>query len=147
MCYMTKSSPVFIYWTEYIYNFDCIFSLYLLWNVTKSAITLLNLFFCIKWIFLLPRPWIIYFMVSLLNTSWFWIDFLGLLEVSGVLVSKKKKKLFFSLLEAFSFVCRCFSGTVGSYCSQDPLPISKYGRHGFSQMKNSNKIGKNCRKR
>ena len=39
----------------------------------------------------------IYFMVSLLNIFWFWIDFLGLLEVSGVLVSKKKNVIFFTI--------------------------------------------------
>ena len=133
-----------IYLESWLYLF-----LYLLWNVTKSAVTLLNLFFCTKSIFLLPRPWIKYFSwfhylinlfgwhirnlpVTTLNTFWLCIDFIGLLQVSGVLIPDKQMLFFFYYWSYYWYpclpVCRCFPRAVWSYCFQDPLPIFKYGR-------------------
>ena len=109
----------------------------------------------------------IYFMVSLLNKS-FWLTYHKLAPHNTEYIlalyrfywtttgvwgpsSRQTNVILFHYWRYYwylcLFVCRCFPRAVWSYCFQDPLPISKYGRHGFRQMKNSNKIGKNCRKR
>ena len=65
--------------------------------------------------------------------------------MSGVLGPEKQMLYFFHYLRYycyfFVFVCRCFARAVGSYCFQDPRPISKHGRSDHVLNENSNTIG------